>query len=434
MKVVVSFSDFWNCRWKFTTGPTVVIMTWDPIAKSWTRNEEARASQTSLVELHVYSLLFWAENPNNHGKATEDATALWQAKKRRLPRWPAMHTTLRSSHTFHVIIFCHLTLDCEIGRASIADSGCDCFKTKSSLPIPVMHLGFQSRWISFHQPAAHNPLEVDYRFTSGHCTSPSCYSFSFPYVVALGRTLCTTDMFVWIRNPCWSSNPYLWIFFVISYQAWVDWGVWVWPCSLLFFYLFFGSVIRHIPELICCILLLSNLTSRLYTRQELHCKTSWYLDETHPGCGCHTRFVTQMHKFRRGRRTHFTMPFCFAGYTLYQWYGTSGSNERITFIAGWGNFPSSCTIARTEPLNETREDLLDNFWPAVNTSWDNFLLLYRESFASNLPFPLRSMWKMLPITCEASKFVHISRRLICHRISKAQPSLCPIVLAPLFPR
>lgn len=319
MKVVVSFSDFWNCGWKFTTGPTVVIMTWDPIAKSWTRNEEARASQTSLVELHVYSLLFWAENPNNHGKATEDATALWQAKKRRLPRWPAMHTTLRSSHTFHVIIFCHLTLDCEIGRASIADSGCDCFKTKSSLPIPVMHLGFQSRWISFHQPAAHNPLEVDYRFTSGHCTSPSCYSFSFPYVVALGRTLCTTDMFimfVWIRNPCWSSNPYLWIFLrdFIPGMSWLRClSLTLQPPIPLFFLLgtsYSGIDLLHF--------VLSNLTSRLYTRQELHPKTSWYLDETHSGCGCHKRFVTQMHKFRRGfRPTHFTMPLCFAGFTVY---------------------------------------------------------------------------------------------------------------------
>ena len=196
----------------------------------------ARASQTSSLELHtVYSLLVWAEHPKNHAKATANATALWQAKKRRLPRWPAMHTTLRSSHTFDVIIFCHLTLDCEIGRASIADSGCDCFKTQSSLPIPAMHLGFQSRCISFHQPATHNPLEVDYRFTSGHCTSPS---FSFPYCLPWEGHFAPTDMFVWIRNPCWSSKPYLWFFFVISYQAWVDWGVWFWPCSLLFLYLF----------------------------------------------------------------------------------------------------------------------------------------------------------------------------------------------------
>lgn len=131
----LSSCDVWNCRWKFTTGPTVVIMTWDPIAKSWTRNREAMASPTSSIESYMFIRCSFghrdlAEHLHKHGKATEDATALLQAKKRRLQRWPAKHTTLRSSHTFDVIIFCHLTLDCEIGRASFADSGCDCFKKK----------------------------------------------------------------------------------------------------------------------------------------------------------------------------------------------------------------------------------------------------------------------------------------------------------------
>ena len=179
----LSFGDFWNCRWKFTTGPTVVIMTWDPIAKSWTRN----GGPQGLPKLHPLSYIpfircsFGLKTPIITAKQRKMPLLYGRQRNDVCPRWPAMHTTLRSSHTFHVIIFCHLTLDCEIGRASIADSGCDCFKTKSSLPIPVMHLGFQSRWISFHQPATHYPLEVDYRFTSGHCTSPSCYSFSFPY-------------------------------------------------------------------------------------------------------------------------------------------------------------------------------------------------------------------------------------------------------------
>ena len=101
------------------------------------------------------------------------------------------------------------------------------------------------------------------------------------------------------------------------------------------------------------------------------------------------------------------------------------------YIAGWGNFPSSITIARTEPLNETREVLLDNFW---TTNWQETqveLTFYTAKVSLQIfPFPCGSE-KSCP--CEASKFVHPSRRLICHRISHmAQPSVSPIGLAPLF--
>ncbi len=148
----LSFCDFWNCSWKFT-GPTVeVIITWD-LAKS-------KTWRSNVYFISCFGRRDLAENPNMAKQ--RKMPLLYGRHKRRLQRWLAKHTTQWSSHSFDVY---HLILDCEIGRASIADSGYNCllpkcFNKKGSLPIPV-HLGFQSRSINFHQ----HPLITHWKLT-----------------------------------------------------------------------------------------------------------------------------------------------------------------------------------------------------------------------------------------------------------------------------